>query len=71
MSYTFDVLAFSIPGSDRLAATRLRRLDILAHVDFQYPRFGSFGCNPDGILDQLLERINFQYPRFGSFGCNC
>ncbi len=36
---------FSIPGSDRLAATWVIKVGVMFKPSFQYPRFGSFGCN--------------------------
>ncbi len=61
---------FSIPGSDRLAATLLNLPHTPFRRVFQYPRFGSFGCNKSGMLEASKRPPPFQYPRFGSFGCN-
>src|SRR5579884_1740551 len=63
--------AFSIPSSDRMAASQVQRPAHRGRAEpFQYPFVGSNGCiRPGSALQSGAAHAAFQYPFVGSNGC--
>src|SRR5579884_4182602 len=63
-------VAFSIPSSDRMAASQSRHGDRDRPAGgFQYPFVGSNGCISTTTRTTAPGRTSFQYPFVGSNGC--
>src|SRR5581483_693040 len=63
--------AFSIPSSDRMAASQVQRPAHRGRAEpFQYPFVGSNGCiRPGSALQSGAAHAAFQYPFVASNGC--